>query len=944
MGHHAVARRETGTPTGEGLRVTDLLNTAAYDPRSSEQRWYERWEEAGLFAPRADAEGEPFVIVLPPPNVTGVLHMGHCLSDAIQDVLVRWMRMRGRPTLWVPGTDHASIATEQVVMRQLREEGLDKRELGREKFLERAWAWKEHTHGVITSQLRRLGCSLDWSREAFTMDAARSRAVATAFQRLHAEGLIYRDLYLVNWCPRCLTAISDDEVEHREVQGTMWRLRYPLADGDGYVTVATTRPETMFGDTAVAVHPDDPERKHLVGRQVRLPLTDRVIPIIADPHADPEKGTGFVKITPAHDPNDFEVGRRHGLPQVICMDEHGVMNEQAGRFAGLDRFAARKAVLAALQEEGLYDGEERNVHQVGHHDRCGTVIEPYLSRQWFLRMRELVAPALRAVEDGTIRLVPERWVGVYRNWLTNIRDWCISRQLWWGHRIPVWTCDACGREICAVETPAACPDCGGAALTQDPDVLDTWFSSWLWSFSPLGWPDDTADLRRYHPTSVLVTGPDIIFFWVARMIMAAYHFLDEPPFREVLFHGIVRDAQGRKMSKSLGNSPDPIAIMDSYGADALRCSMVMLTPTGQDVFFSEESLEVGRNFANKIFQATRLVLGAWREAGWPERPADADADPETPPACRLDAGEAAAGPAAAAAVLWTETFGAAPPAALADDRLELADRWLLHELCRTAAEVNAGLEKRRLNDAAATAFHFFRHRFCDWYLEAIKPRLRDPERRAEPLTLAVLALAHSYKLLHPIMPYITEELWHALPPARGFVAGSRFPVFTGEPPYADAADRFQAVTEIVGEIRSLRAEMNVPPGRRGTVVLRAPDAAAAAVLEEDAPLVALLAKLERVEVTVGGEDPHPAGAAVAAGTEIFLLMAGLVDVARERARLQKELDRLEGFIRSGRAKLDNPRFTGKAPAEVVQRQREQLAENEAAAAALRRRLAGLGDG
>ncbi len=924
--------------------MNDLRHTAAYDPSGIEQRWYERWEREGLFAPLPDAEGEPFVITLPPPNVTGVLHMGHCLSDAIQDVLVRWMRMRGRPTLWVPGTDHASIATEQVVIRQLRDEGLDKREMGREKFLERAWAWKTRTHGVITSQLRRLGCSLDWSREAFTMDAARSRAVATAFKRLHDEGLIYRDLYLVNWCPHCLTAISDDEVEHREVQGTMWRLKYPLADGDGFVTVATTRPETMFGDTAVAVHPDDPERKHLIGRSVRLPLTGRVIPIIGDHHADPEKGTGFVKITPAHDPNDFEVGRRHDLPRVVCMDERGVMNEQAGRFAGMDRFEARKAVLAALQEEGLFDGEEKNVHQVGHHDRCGTIIEPYLSRQWFLKMTELAEPALRAVEDGTIELVPERWVGVYRNWLTNIRDWCISRQLWWGHRIPVWTCQDCGAETCEVDTPERCPQCGSAALEQDPDVLDTWFSSWLWTFSPLGWPEETEDLARFHPTSVLVTGPDIIFFWVARMIMASYHFLGEPPFRQVLFHGIVRDAKGRKMSKSLGNSPDPIEIMDRYGADALRCSMVMLTPTGQDVFFSEETLEVGRNFANKIFQATKLILGAWDEAQWPQRAPEADAEPQTRPACDLTVGETADGTAAAVAALWRETFGQEPPAALAEERIDLADRWLLHRLCTVVAEVNANLEKRRLNDAASAAFHFFRHQFCDWYLEAIKPRLRDPERCAEPLTLATLALAHSYKLMHPLMPFITEELWHALPPARGHVMTSRFPTFTGRAPYADQAARFETVSEIVGEVRSLRAEMNVPPGRRGTVVLRAQDEAAAATLREDAGLVALLAKLERVEVRVGGEDPHPAGAAVAAAVEIFLLMEGLVDVDKERARLRKELEKLEGFIRSGRAKLANENFTARAPAEVVAKQREQLAENEAAAEALRRRIAALGDG
>ncbi|MBU1677184.1 valine--tRNA ligase, partial [bacterium] len=588
--------------------MDDIRETVKYSPRGLEEKWYRAWEEAGLFAPAAAAEGEPFVVILPPPNVTGVLHMGHCLSNAIQDMLVRWMRMHGRPTLWVPGTDHASIATEGVVARQLLAEGLHKADLGRDGFLERAWAWKEKTHGTITGQIKRLGCSLDWPREAFTMDEARSRAVTHAFVTLQAQGLIYRDLYLVNWCPHCLTAISDDEVDHREVQGTMWRIRYPLADGSGHLTVATTRPETMFGDTAVAVHPDDPERNGLIGKTVRLPLTDREIPVIGDQHADPERGTGYVKITPAHDPNYFEVGRRHGLPQVVCMDERGVMNDAAGDLAGLDRFEAREATLRFLREQGLYDGEEKNVHQVGHHDRCGNIIEPYLSRQWFLRMGDLAKPAVQAVADGKVKLLPERWVGVYHNWMDNIRDWCISRQLWWGHRIPVWYCSACAREICAADAPDTCPGCGAAELVQDPDVLDTWFSSWLWTFSPLGWPDESDDLKRYHPTSLLVTGPDIIFFWVARMIMASYHFLGEEPFGEVLFHGIVRDEQGRKMSKSLGNSPDPVDLMDKYGADALRMSMLMLTPTGQDTFFSEESLEVGRNFCNKVFQATKLIL------------------------------------------------------------------------------------------------------------------------------------------------------------------------------------------------------------------------------------------------------------------------------------------------------------------------------------------------
>ena len=918
--------------------MNDIRQMAQYDPAGLEQKWYRVWEEAGLFRPDPGAVGDPFVITLPPPNVTGQLHMGHCLGNSIQDMLVRWMRMCGRPTLWVPGTDHASIATEQVVSRQLREDGLQKADVGRDGFLERAWAWKKRTHGRITDQLRRLGCSLDWGREAFTMDEARSRAVAHAFCELKREGLIYRDLYLVNWCPHCRTALSDDEVEHREMQGTMWRIRYPMADGDGHVTVATTRPETMFGDTAVAVHPDDSERKHLVGRMVKLPLTDREIPIIADAHADPEKGTGFVKITPAHDPNDFEVGRRHDLEQLICMDESAVMNEAAGEFAGLDRFACRKSVLEALAAADLLDGEEKNVHQVGHHDRCGTVIEPYLSRQWFLRMGDLAAPAVKAVEDGTIRLYPDRWVGVYHNWMRNIRDWCISRQLWWGHRIPFWTCDDCGHEICATETPTVCPECGGAALTRDPDVLDTWFSSWLWTFSPLGWPDGTADMERFHPTSLLVTAADIIFFWVARMVMASYHFLGEPPFTEVLFTGIVRDGEGRKMSKSLGNSPDPIDLIDKYGADALRCSMVMLTPTGQDIFFSEQSLEVGRNFCNKIFQATKLVLNFWDQAGY-ETSAGEGAGCDLAPAVAAAAADDLPGTVSA---MWRAVFGSEPPVRPDSSGFRLEDEWILGRLCATVEEVNGNMERRRLNDAAYSAYNFFRHEFCDWYLEAIKPRLRDPDQRGDALMIAMLNLGICYKLLHPVMPFITEELWSQLPPASGYLMTSRFPVCVGAAPFAARVERFSRLMEIVGVIRNLRTELGVQPGLRGRVVLRSPDAGLRAELESDSALISLLAKLEQVTVVSGGDDPSPAGAGVAGAVEIFLPMAGLVDVEREMERLAAELQKVEGWILGARKKLSNENFVSRAPAEVVAQQREQLTENEAQAEALRQRLAAYG--
>jgi valyl-tRNA synthetase len=922
--------------------VADLREMAQYTPGGLEEAWYRRWEEAGLFAPDPEASGDPFVITLPPPNVTGILHMGHCLGNSIQDTLIRWARMKGRPTLWVPGTDHASIATEQVVSRQMAEQGLDKRAAGREEFLRRAWEWKEHTHGRITNQIRRLGCSLDWSREAFTMDEPRNRAVTEAFLRLRDKGLIYRDVYLVNWCPHDLTAISDDEVEHREVEGSLWHLRYPLADGSGHVTVATTRPETMFGDVAVAVHPHDPQRAGYIGKLVKLPLTDREIPVIGDHHADPEKGTGFVKITPAHDPNDFQVGRRHGLPQVVCMTPSGVMNEAAGRFAGLDRKRARKEVVAALEAEGLLEKVEKHVHQVGHHDRCGTVIEPYLSRQWFLRMDQLARPALQAVADGEIRLYPDRWVGVYNNWMQNIRDWCISRQLWWGHQIPVWYCRDCGAETAAASVPAACGACGGTALDRDPDVLDTWFSSWLWTFSPLGWPERTEDLERYHPTSVLVTAADIIFFWVARMAMASYEFLGEKPFGEVLFTGIVRDGQGRKMSKSLGNSPDPIDLMDKYGADALRCSLVMLTPTGADVFFDESTLEVGRNFCNKIFQATKLVLGSWDEAGL-AAPAAAEPAPrqlDLSAVAGADRWEAA--PAESLRALWRGVFGGALPIDIADGDLALEDRWLLAQLHRVAADCDANLERRRLNDASYEVFNFFRHEFCDWYLEAIKPRLRDEERRGPALVVAVLCLGLSYKLLHPVMPFITEELWSRLPPASGFLMTSSFPTCSGAAPFAAESAAFAGVMETVGVLRNLRAELGVPPGLRGEGVLRAADGAKRDELRATAGLVALLAKLERVTIAGDGPAPSPAGVGVAGAVEVFLPMAGLVDLDKERQRLQKELDKLQGWLQATRAKLANEKFTANAPEQVVRQQRETLAENEAKAATLAERIRALG--
>jgi len=611
------------------------------------------------------------------------------------------------------------------------------------------------------------------------------------------------------------------------------------------------------------------------------------------------------------------------------------MNDEAGPVAGQDRFKARKSTLKLLEEAGLFDGDEKNTHQVGHHDRCNTVIEPYLSHQWFLKMGEMAARATKAVEDGTVTLTPERWVGVFHNWMGNIRDWCISRQLWWGHRIPVWTCEGCNAEICEIETPTSCPECGAGELKQDADVLDTWFSSWLWSFSPLGWPDATEDMKKYHPTSVLVTGPDIIFFWVARMMMASYHFLDEEPFAEVLFHGIVRDEKGRKMSKSLGNSPDPIELMDKYGADALRMSMIMLTPTGQDVFFGEETLEVGRNFCNKIFQATKLVLGGWDEL-------DLEANASTGGQCDFDAvADNDSDPAAALGELWQQMFGAEAPVEFRADHIELEDRWLMNRMAVIAGDVNSNLEKRRLNDAAYSAYNFFRHELCDWYLESIKPRLRDEDRRAEATCLAVAALGFSYRLLHPVMPFITEELWHALPGVDSYLMTSAFPT-ADKAPFAADAERFDEVTGIVSVIRSLRSDMNVPPGLRGQAILRCDQDDQAERLGVSAKRIALLAKLENVTVVVGGETPSPAGTGLAGTVEVFLPMAGLVDEAKEKERLAKELAQVEGWIIGSRKKLENENFTARAPEDVVARERDQLGENEAKAEALRARISEFG--
>ena len=906
-----------------------------FDPRGLEEKWYERWEAAGLFKPESHGEGEPYVITLPPPNVTGVLHIGHCLGNSVQDCLIRYYRMRGRPALWIPGTDHASIATENKVVEELAKEGLSREELGREAFLERAWDWARRHHDHIVLQLKRFGGSLDWDREAFTLDEKRNRAVTEAFVRLWEKGYIYRGDYMVNWSVAQQSAVSDEEVEYREVQGKLWHFRYPI-EGGGHLTIATTRPETMLGDTAVAIHPDDEKTAQWRGRTVILPLVGRKIPIIEDEYVDPEFGSGCVKITPSHDPNDYEIGKRHELPFVNILNPDGTLNDRVPeKYRGLDRFEARKLVVRDMEELGLLEKVEEHTHSVGYHDRTGTVIEPYVSTQWFLKMEELAKPALRAVREGEIRLFPERWVGVYYNWMTKIRDWCISRQLWWGHRIPVWYCPE-GHVNVAREAPSACAQCGSTVLRQDEDVLDTWFSSWLWTFSPLGWPEDTEDLRRYHPTSTLVTGHEIIFFWVARMIMASYEFLGEKPFSEVVFTGIVRDKQGRKMSKSLGNSPDPIEIIEKYGADALRFVLLMLAPTGQDINFDEEMVETGQHFCNKIWNATRLLFSHLENA-----PIEFAAAEEKAMSADLSGDLPAGDDQAVFAELYRRVFGAPLPEGQWAP-LQLEDRWILHETAEAARRVTAAVEARRLNDAARGVYDMFWKEYCDWYLEAIKPRLQGEDEAARRTALLVALTVHALllRMMHPFLPNLTEELWELHPQTAGFVIIAPWPRAEHSLPWAEDAEHFALVKELVTSARNLRHQLDVPPGKRGKLVLQV-EGDRRAVVEKLREHVATLAKMEEVVVSPSGAKPERSVGAVVLDIEVYLPIDGLIDPEKETRRLRKEVEQTEKRLQGLRAKLSNENFVERAPAEVVQRQRELAGEVEETLEKLRRQLAAL---
>ena len=851
-----------------------------YDPRRVEQRWYDTWERLGVFRPRpAERGGSPFVVSIPPPNVTGSLTMGHLLGESIRDVVLRWQRMEGRETLFVPGMDHAGIATQNVVEKKLRDEGKSRHDLGREDFLRAVWSWKEEYGGLILRQLRRFGISADWSRERFTLDEGYSRAVLLAFQKLYEKGLVYRGRYIVNWCPRCHTALSDEEVDHAETQGSLWYVRYPVKDTSQFVTVATTRPETMLGDTAVAVHPGDRRFAKLVGRTAVLPLVRREIPIVADAMVDPKFGTGAVKVTPAHDANDFQTAQRHGLPEVVVMDEHGVMNESAGDFRGLDRFEARKRIVEALRDAGYLEKTEPYALALGQCSRCDTVIEPYLSWQWFVKMGPLAAPAIEAAKKGQVKFYPPRWRKVYLHWMENIRDWCISRQLWWGHRIPVWYR---GEEmVVSLEPPA------GDGWRQDEDVLDTWFSSWLWPFAILGWPEETEDLKRYYPNTLMVTGSDIIFFWVARMIMAGIEFRGETPFPHVYFTSILRDAQGRKMSKSLGNSPDPIEMMDRYGADAVRFTLIYLTPTGQDLLFDEKRLETGKFFANKLWNAARLVLMR----------------------------------------LGDEEISKLRESSL---RLTLADRWILSRYANAVKDVTRNLKTYRFNEAANAAYQFAWAEYCDWYLEMAKPRWAedaDPADRRTARWVAWKVLDGILRLLHPFLPFVTEEIWQAIPHDGETLALAAWPRAKKAWFDAEAERQVGFLQELVVAVRNLRAENKVAPGRAVAVVVRGADAQLDLV-ELLADQIRPLARIESLTLARDGSRPRVAASAVVQGAEVFLPLEGLVDLDAERERLVREADRLLSDLEGTRKKLRNQDFLTRARPDVVERERRRLAQLE----------------
>ena len=855
-----------------------------YDPKGLEDRIYQKWLDNKYFHAEVNRDKKPFTIVMPPPNVTGQLHMGHALDETMQDILIRFKRMQGYEALWQPGTDHAAIATEVKVIEKLKEQGIDKNEIGREEFLKHAWEWKEEYGGKIINQLKKLGASADWDRERFTMDEGCSKAVQEVFIKLYEKGYIYKGSRIINWCPVCQTSISDAEVEHEDQDGFFWHINYPVVGEEGqFVEIATTRPETLLGDTAVAVNPEDERYKHLVGKMLKLPLTDREIPVVADEYVDKEFGTGCVKITPAHDPNDFEVGKRHNLPEINIMNDDATINELGGKYAGMDRYEARKAMVEDLKELGLLVKVVPHSHNVGTHDRCGTTVEPMIKPQWFVRMKEMGEAAIKTLQDGNLKFVPDRFDKIYMHWLENIRDWCISRQLWWGHRIPAYYCDECGETVVAREMPGKCPKCGCTHLTQDEDTLDTWFSSALWPFSTLGWPDKTEEMEYFYPTDVLVTGYDIIFFWVIRMVFSGLEQTGKTPFHHVLIHGLVRDSQGRKMSKSLGNGIDPLEIIDQYGADALRLTLMTGNAPGNDMRFYMERVEASRNFANKVWNASRFIMMNLEKA---EVPAKID---------------------------------------LAS--LTSADKWILSKVNTLAKDVTENLDKYELGIAVQKVYDFIWEEFCDWYIEMVKPRLYNDEDTTKAAALWTLktVLANALKMLHPYMPFITEEIFCTLCPEEESIMISSWPEFKTEWDFKADEEAVEIIKEAVRSIRNVRTGMNVPPSKKAKVFVVSEDEAVRTVFENGKVFFASLGYASEVLVQADKEGiDEDAVSAVTGKAVIYMPFAELVDIDKEIERLKKEEEKLTKELARVNGMLSNERFISKAPEAKIAEEREKL--------------------
>ena len=845
-----------------------------YDPKEFEERLYAWWEEKGFFTPELDKDKKPFTIVMPPPNITGKLHLGHALDNTLQDILIRTKRMQGYSTLWLPGEDHASIATEVKVENELLKQGLKKKEMGREAFLEKVWEWTNEYRAKIRGQIRKMGCSVDFSRESFTMDENLNHAVREVFVKLYNDGLIYQGNRITNWCPKCNTAISDAEIEFEEQEGHFWHIKYPIVGSDEFLEIATTRPETMLGDTAVAVNPKDPRYTHLVGKTIMLPLVNREIPIIADDYVDIEFGTGAVKITPAHDPNDYQVGKRHNLPEIVVLNENAAICEGYGKYSGLDRYDARKVMVEDLDNAGLLVKIKDHAHNVGTHDRCKTTVEPMLSKQWYVKMESLAKPAIEAVREKQTKFVPERFEKTYFNWMENIQDWCISRQLWWGHRIPVWYCGDCGEIIVAANEPTNCTKCNSANLKQDKDVLDTWFSSALWPFSTLGWPKDTEDLKYFYPTSVLVTGYDIIFFWVARMIFSGIYNLEEVPFETVVIHGMVRDEQGRKMSKSLGNGIDPLDVIDKYGADALRFSLATGNSPGSDIRFYESRVEAARNFANKIWNASRFVMMNFNEE------------------------------------LMTEYKDS--------KNYTVADKWILSRMNTVTKEVTENIEKFEIGIALQKTHDFMWTEFCDWYIELVKPVLYAEDGEAKGIALNVLnhVLKTGLKLLHPVMPFITEEIYTHLDNECESITISKWPEYDDALKDEKAQENMNYIIEAIKDVRNARSDMNVAPSRKAKVFIYATEAKEA--FEEGMVYFQKLASASEVKfLATKAEAPENVVTVVTKGAQVYMPLLELVDLEKELERLNKEKEKLEKEIDRVEKKLCNEKFTAKAPVEVV---------------------------